>query len=360
MTKNSSIKTGGAMMGKQAGERIYRLSYLRVAACLAIVTLHTVYGANVYFQDTLSASQNLISRMVENCMMWAVPSFLMVTGALLLDPKKEIPLKKIFGKYIARMLAALLIFTMVFRVFDMVMDKEPVDAASVLQGFTEFFTDMSWGHLWYLYLLIGLYLLLPFYKKIAAHSTSGELKYLLAVYAVFLSLLPLLGMWGIECGFYICVSLIYPLYLFCGHMLHAGKLRVGKAAAWCLVIITTSLIVYLTKVRWDTGFEAMDQLWGYSSILVVLQTAGVFALLETLPEGRLPRLNVVMGKLDACSFGTYLIHMIFVRLILRYGNFNPYENGGVAAFIALIGGIFIVSFAITWILRKIPGVGKVL
>lgn len=351
MTKNSFTKTT---------ETIYRFSYLRVAACLAIVTLHTVYGANVYFLDGLTASQNVISRMVENCMMWAVPSFLMVTGALLLDPKKEIPLKKLFGKYIARMLAALLIFTMVFRVFDMIMDKEPVSEAAVLQGFTEFFTDMSWGHLWYLYLLIGLYLLLPFYKKIAAHSTEGELKYLLAVYVVFLSLLPLLGMWGIQCGFYICVSLIYPLYLFCGHILRAGKLRLGKAEAWCLVIISTGLILFLTKVRWNTGFEAMDQLWGYSSILVVLQTVGIFALLETLPESRTPRLNVVMRKLDECSFGTYLIHMIFVRLALRYGNFNPYENGGVPAFIALIAGIFIVSLAVTWGLRKIPGVRKVI
>lgn len=346
--KNSSTKT------------IYQFSYLRVAACIAIITLHTVYAANEYFAPTLSESQNLFSRMVENCMMWAVPCFLMVTGALLLNRKKEITFKKLFGKYILRIVAALLVFSMVFRIFDIIMDKENVSTFSVLQGFQEFFADMSWGHLWYLYLLIGLYLLLPFYKKIADHSTKKELCYLLVLYVVFLSLLPGLGMWGIECGFYICVSLIYPLYLFCGHMLHEHILNINKGLAWCLLVVSTGLILFLTKVRWDTGFEAMDTLWGYSSILVILQTTGMFAVMETIKADKMPRLNIVMEKLDECSFGVYLIHMIFVRLILRYGNFNPYENGGVPTFIALIAGIFIASYAITWVLRKIPGVARIL
>lgn len=235
---------------------------------------------------------------------------------------------------------------------------------------------MSWGHLWYLYLLVGLYLLLPFYKKIAAHSTKRELLYLIIVYAVFLSLLPMLDMleaWGIECGFYICVSLIYPLYLFCGHMLHEKKLPIGKGTAWGMVLISTGLIVLLTKVRWDTGFEAMDQMWGYSSILVIVQTIGVFAVMETSESstmtqaggsgesaGKLARLNRIVTKLDECSFGVYLIHMIFVRLVLRYGQFNPYEKGGIPIFAALIIGIFFGSYAITWALRKFPGVKKVL
>ncbi len=344
-------------------DMIVRFSYLRVAACIAIVTLHTVYAANVYFADALTANQNVASRIVENCMMWAVPSFLMVTGALLLNPKKEITFQKLFGKYVLRVLVALFAFTMVFRIFDMCMDKEAICLSSFLHGFGQFFADTSWGHLWYLYLLIGLYLLLPFYKKIAAYSTKQELLYLLAVYTVFLSLLPgfhALNPWGMTCGFYVCTTVVYPLYLFIGHMLHQHVLRFGKAAAGCIIIVSTGLIVFLTKVRWETGFEAMDDLWGYSSILVILQTAGLFAWMETTKETAQHRLDIIVRKLDECSFGIYLIHMILVRLVLRYIGFNPYENGGIPVFAALIIGIFIVSFLVTWALRKIPGVGKIL
>ena len=341
-------------------KRIYSFSYLRVAACLAIILLHTVFAANVFFADTLTESQNVISRMIENCMMWAVPSFLMITGALLLDLQKKITFRKLFRRYILRMLLVLLLFCMIFRVFDMIMDGEEITIVSFLRGFYEFFVGKSWGHLWYLYLLIGLYLLLPFYKKIVKYSTDRELQYLVVVYTGFLSLLPMLNIWDINCGFYICTSLIYPLYLFCGYMIHEKILKINGMAALLLVVVSTVLIIGLTKVRWETNFEAMDELWGYSSILVVAQTVGIFALADRWHIAGTGRVHRIVMKLDECSFGVYLIHMIFVRLILRYMEFNPYENGGILMFAALIVGNFIVSFCITWVLKKLPGFRRIL
>ena len=63
---------------------------------------------------------------------------------------------------------------------------------------------------------------------------------------------------------------------------------------------------------------------------------------------------------DAQAFGIYLIHMVFVRLLFKYWMVNPYEYGGGALLIAIVPGIFILSFMITWVLRKIPAVRKVL
>lgn len=336
-------------------KRIYSFSCMRIAACLAIITLHTVFAANVYFAETVTVTENIISRAVENCMMWAVPSFLMITGALLLDVNKEISYQKLFKRYILRAFLVLLLFSMVFRIFDIIMDGEPLDIPSICIGFMEFFTGTGWGHLWYLYLLIGIYLLLPFYKKIVKSSTDKELIYLAGVYTVFISLLPILNMWGINCGFYICTALIYPLYLFGGYMINRGILRFDAPKTEALIILSTTLIVILTNVRWDTGFAALDDLWGYPSILVIAQTAGLFALMKRLDDCNLQRFHAIIDKLDECSFGIYLIHMLFVRLILRYMQFNPYDNGGILAFIALIIGIYAVSFVITWGLKKIPG-----
>lgn len=62
---------------------IYQLSVLRVIACIAIVVLHTTFAANEYFIDTLSKTEDVVSRAFEHNMIWGVPVFLMVTGALL-------------------------------------------------------------------------------------------------------------------------------------------------------------------------------------------------------------------------------------------------------------------------------------
>ena len=54
--------------------RVHSFSYLRAAACLAIVLLHTVFCAVSLFPEEASATQAL-SNIVVNNMMWAVPCF---------------------------------------------------------------------------------------------------------------------------------------------------------------------------------------------------------------------------------------------------------------------------------------------
>ena len=204
-------------------KRVIQLSAMRVLACVGIVILHTVFAANEYFAGSVSAGENMASRMVENNMMWAVPVFVMVTGVLQLDPAKPLTLRKLYGRYVLRILIALIACCLVFRIFDMIMDGEAFTPAGVLQAFTELITARCWGHLWYLYLLIGLYVLLPFYRKLTEHCTDQELLYLCGAYLLFVSIIPMIEGFGIHVGFYISESIIYPLYLFLGYMIFTGS-----------------------------------------------------------------------------------------------------------------------------------------
>lgn len=95
--------------------KFFFLSELRAIACIAIVILHTFYAASVYAPDHTAKIAALTTR---NLMMWAVPCFVMVSGALLLDSAREVTYRKIFRKYIPRVLAALVLFSAVFQIFD--------------------------------------------------------------------------------------------------------------------------------------------------------------------------------------------------------------------------------------------------
>ena len=92
---------------------IPQLAVMRIAACVAIVVLHTVFAANEYFVNEITNGQDIASRAIENNMMWAVPIFLMVTGVLHLDRRKPLSLKKLYRKYIFRVIAALTFFSTV-------------------------------------------------------------------------------------------------------------------------------------------------------------------------------------------------------------------------------------------------------
>lgn len=347
-------------------DKMTDLSLMRVIACLGIVILHTVFAADEYFAAAITPGQHLISRIVENNMMWAVPTFLMVTGSLQLDTTKELTLSKLYKKYVLRILIALVACCILFRIFDMIMDGEAFTFAGVMVAFKEMFIGKAWGHLWYLYLLIGLYVLLPFYRKITRFCTDRELLYLAWIYFIFVSIVPTIEAFGVPVAFYIGESLIYPLYMLLGYLIHRGRFKIGAGMGLVLMVAGTAAIVIMDFEKYGASVDIPAHMFGYSSPVVVIQTIGVFALvcggreaLKSLLSAK-PTLAGFISMVDAQAFGIYLIHMVFVRLLFKYWMVNPYEYGGGALLIAIVPGIFILSLMITWVLRKIPAVRKVL
>ena len=59
----------------------------------------------------------------------------------------------------------------------------------------------------------------------------------------------------------------------------------------------------------------------------------------------------ILLSIDKCSFGIYLIHMIFVRLTMKEMGFDPFDYGAFG-FIAAAAVYFAASFAIAYGLRK--------
>ena len=344
----------------QSIKRITNYSLLRDISCAAVIVLHLFASANILFADEMTDAQRLYGNLIVNCMMWAVPCFVMVTGALLLDQEREVTCKKIFKRYIPRVLGALIIFGEVFAVFDMYMDTKGFRIDKVLEGFYKIFTGTSWSHLWYLYLLLGLYALLPFYRKIAKTSSKGEIKYLLLVYIIFISVLPLTQIWGVKSGFYIHVSTIYPCYLFLGYALAKEILKGTKKVAVLTFAVGIAGVSIATICGIKYQMENIEIFYGYSSVFVIFMAVGVFSLVQKLKLNAEGILWKFIECMDGCSFGIYILHMVLVRLILRYWNVNPYIGHSALNFTGLFFIIFIISFLATWCLKKIPGIKRVL
>ncbi len=350
------------MAERQAGyKNILGFSYMRAIACIAIIALHiTASDAIIYYSTDTGATGNIVLSVIQNCLMWAVPCFVMVTGALLLPEDKKITYKKLFKKYIARILGALILFCFVFRLFSMVMDGETFSFSIIVETLNQIITDGSWSHMWYLYLLIGLYLLMPFYKKIAAASQRIDIIYLLIIYALFLAVFPLLRVWNINLGFYIHVLTIYPFYLFLGYAIYKRILKISPKAGMGFIIVTTGTLILLTVINSNLTEISLSSFWGYASIIVVLQAAGIFALICKDKNTQKGIVKKILIKVDKCSFGIYLVHMIYVRLFLRYMGIDPYIYGGIIGIILFTIMILAISYITVWILKKIPIIKNVL
>ena len=335
-----------------------RISYslLRIAACLAIVLLHTVESARLLYLGDADVGLQFASKSVVACLMWAVPVFLMVTGALLLDGSKKTSIAKVWKKYIPRGAGALLLFCYGFRVFDYFMDHEQGGflRGVLWGGLRNALTEGSWAHLWYLYVLLGLYMLMPFFQKVAQHSTDSQLRYLLGILFLFLSLLPILEQFGYSCPISIQVDTIYPFYLFLGYAIHNRILRLNRLSSALLLVLPIAVILPAVKYGWEIG---------YSAFPVVLQSAGVFGLLDTVqnPASEGGWGIRLLNSFDRCSFGIYLIHMMGLRLVLRYAGWNPYQTAvPVLSFAGLWLATALASWVCIWAVRKVPGLKKIL
>ena len=303
------------------------------------------------------------------------------------------------------MALALLVFVLLFQHCDAAMGE--ITAGQILPGWiSNVIQGHSWAHMWYLYLMIGLYLMLPFYKVLTRHCSDKELLGLMLLILIFVSVLPNVSIFGLDMGFYIPTAVIYPIYLFLGYTIHTGKLSIDRLTAWVLVIGCSILLIFLTWMRYtmmpgflsDDALYAFDDLFGYSSILVIGQTAGIFALFDSSarlsgaartagPIGNASQSSgsaapatgsgsaaPAMGSgsaipakssgtqflltVDKCTFGIYLIHMIFIRFVFKFLGFDPYTLGGAACaavFIGLTILFFCLAGVITWLIRKIPG-----
>lgn len=359
MTQRTTINdtSAEAAAGQPAGggKSIDQFSWIRIIACFAIILLHSLFASNVYFEDTITEGELLWSTMWENLLMWAVPCFLMITGVLLLDPEKDLPAGKIFGKYLKRVVIALVVFTLIFQVIGYFMEGEQ----TIVRGWlTDLFFGRSWAHMWYLYLMIGIYLMMPFYRIVVKAADAKLLDLLIILLFVFTSVTSMFNAFGYSPAFYIPTTIVYPLYVFAGYRLYHRPIPTW--AAVLAVVVGTAGIVALTYMRYRTGVlmslavseedTSFDYLFDYYSPLVVIQSFGLFALLIKIPA----KADSFVRTLDACTFGIYLIHMIGIHAIMKWAGFDPYSYGPFA-FVLMALLLFAASFAITWVIRRIPG-----
>lgn len=143
-------------------------------------------------------------------------------------------------------------------------------------------------------------------------------------------------------------------------MIYRKTFAISRMSGWILLLVNSAVIIGTSIYASNGSNLDLGSLWGYSSIFVVLQSVGICELFVD-SDRKLPDiLNRVVLDFDKCSFGIYLIHIIFVKMILKNYGFNPYENGGFIAIVALVICITAASYIITKALKLIPVVKNII
>ena len=162
--------------------RLWWVEWLRVFGCVAVVLIHCF----ATLLDNATVAEIGLTRalvwteVLVICCRWAVPAFLMVTGALLLDPAHEIGLPKVRG-YVGRMTGVLLTFGTLFALMELVFAARSFSLAMLPEALLDVLQGRGWAHMWYIYDLLGVYLLLPVLRAFSSGSDERSYDIVLCV-----------------------------------------------------------------------------------------------------------------------------------------------------------------------------------
>lgn len=359
-------------------KQIGYLCVLRVLACICIVILHCFKYSCSLADDKvflISDSQMNISLIIQYVMNWAVPCFVMITGALLLDPDKDMTYKKIFCRYILKMLIVIVIFSIIFEIIDTFSANENITLSTVADGVKNSVLNKSWIHMWYLYMVVAIYLMLPIFRLISKNSNKKDMLYLLVLFGIFLIAADIVfnGIFKSilifnqnenlndlsNLQFYIFINKVWPFYLFLGYAINKKYIKIKPVISIFFIILGIVFISFFVLSEKYTSNEIVKSicyvLYSFNSSPGFLFIAlGAFSFAASMHRLKRGRLFKVIKQIDACSFGIYLIHIIPIKIIMVKYRFNPYEFGGVFGVIWFSLGIMAISFAVIWLLKRIP------
>ena len=338
-------------------KRVPYIDRLRVLSMVAVVILHVAAQVSTNAADSPDSPLFLIANILNAATRFAVPVFLMISGALLLSDPRPATLDKRFRGRIIRIALPLLSWTAIYLAARLAAGLSP---AGLLTALKQLLHKPAEIHLWYLYALLAIILLLPFIKLITDHAPRKLLWYGVSLWFTFSCL------WQSAAGLipdlqiapYADLHILgsYPGFFFLGYLLHTTDIRIKRG--WLAAI--AALCVFVTfaggwlMTRRDPANGLNVSVFQYFMPNIAVFSACVFAYAKTGKQTALPKW---LSALASLSFGVYLAHELFIRAAFHFfgKTLNPWLLLTITPAAALL-----FSLAFTAVIRMIPVVNTIL
>jgi surface polysaccharide O-acyltransferase-like enzyme len=345
-----------------AKQQLGWINNLRFIALPAVIILHCSspllggYGKVPHGEWLAADFYNALTR-------FAVPVFVMITGALLLGRDEEIV--TFLKKRLSRVIVPFLFWSLVYIAYSYY-NEDIAYTGNMHITINQVLHQLKTGsqyHLWYVYMLIGLYLIIPILAKFIIKATEKEQLYFLALWLlVMLFGQPYMARYNPSVDVHYFSG--YIGYLVLGYYL-ANKTFSSKYFAVtmaALFAVTVLIITVGTSLLFDHYKGISTLLYEPLSWPIVILSAAMFLTIRftkfTVPAWMI----AVRDFVGRYNYGLYLAHALVLTLLdnpdltgfsLSYKSFNPFFSIPLTALVCLV-----LSLLLVYIINKVPFVGK--
>lgn len=344
-------------MPNRKPENLDWINNLRIVALFAVIVLHTTSPVLEQFNKG-PLSTWLVGDFYNSLVRFAVPVFVMITGALLLHRDYEIGdfLKKRLGRVVWPFLFWSLIY-IAYMFYNEDIDYSGDFWITVRQVLHLLKFGSSY-HLWYVYMLIGLYLIIPVLSKFVRNATEKEILYFLAVWLLVMLIdQPYLARFKPQLDLRYFEGFIG--YLVLGHYLAFKEFTRPslERAMWGLFLISLIGTTIGTYLLYNYYHGISTLLYEPLSPPIVIISASIFMMARLAKPVLSPFVIKVRDFAGTYSYGVYLSHALVLLLLdqagLNFKLFMPLLSIPLTALVC-----FSLSLLLVYLVNKLPFLGK--
>lgn len=285
-----------------------------------------------------------------------VPLFVMISGAFLFPVRDE---GAFFRKRFSRVLAPFVVWCAIYAFYFYWQGTVTLQGAllDILKIPVNFGTDV--GHLWFVYMLLGIYLIAPVLSPWVESASRSSMQRFLALWAVSLTI-PYIHqvfpeIWGE--AFWNSTPMLYYFTGYIGYAVagayfkrfHMQRSRSLSLTAVVLILSGYAITAsgFLHRLSTEQVLPKLELTWGFETINVAMMTVGLFLLFKDIQPAEPDRASwKLIRNVSQRSYGMYLAHIIVLNAV--YGLLNgrlssPVIKIPVIAIVAFLGTYALIS-----------------
>ncbi len=342
------------MNQKNADNRIVWLDILRTIAIVCVVVCHV--SERFYFLEGNIAELSLPEQVIGFSIfslgrVGGVPLFLLITGYLFLQRDYDnAGIGRFYKRNLLPLFLATEIWLVIYHFYKILFFHTPFSVKELAKSML-FFQDAD-GYLWYLPLIIGIYVFIPFIAIGLQKIDSKWFILPMVLVAFYLFVCPFLGgMRDVKLSLAFSGG-TYGLYVIIGGLFAKGIFANMKKMYWCIGAVFSFAFTVLYQLYILYTGEVYP-VW-YDFAFLLLCGICIFGALRGTFEDS--KQKGVWKMISESSFGMYLVHMIWIYAFMRY---LPLEGIAepVCVLIVVVSAL-LGSFVSVKVLSLIPAIAK--
>lgn len=336
-------------------DRVLYMDVLRVLAGLSVVMIHA--SGDVLNAAGVRSTEWRIADVLNTMTRWSVPIFFMVSGALLLGYRTRYSTNTFFSKRLTKVLVPFVAWSAIYLAWRAYVGD--VHLHSVTDVISNTLSSPAMYHLWFFYVLLGLYLVTPILAVFAGQASRRLFLFLVGLCVLNSMALPLVPLYTNISLSMVGVPLTggYLGYFLLGWLAKdASPSAVGKVFLYSSAAVSVVFIAIGTY-RFSTAKGSTDlTLMQFDLLPVFVLSLAAFFLIKSLPWNWILRGQAsrrILGALANATFGIYLIHVL-VKYYFHYLTAPVLPTVSVAYLAIATPAIYIVSALIVMGLQRVP------